>query len=127
MGLKRAVMLYFKGTGIQLPIDVDESFDNYIVINESTIIKGLMMGISLETQKRNILEDLQEMEKYVYNLCENGTLEYDNEFLKRKMGENNFKKFLAKWSINVICGLKLGVIKNDDMNGYLFINLRSSP
>ena len=40
------------------------------------------------------------------------------------MGEKDFKQFLAKWSINVICGLKLGVIKNDNMNGYLFVNVR---
>jgi hypothetical protein len=126
MGLKRAVMLYFKGTGIQLPIDVSR-FDSYVVSNESAIIKGLDMGISLEILKRRILEELQEMNKHVYNLCENGTLEYDNEFLERKMGEKNFLKFLAKWSRNVICGLKLGVIKNDDMNGYLFINIRSLP
>jgi len=122
MSLTRAVMLYFNGTGIQLPIDVNK-FDNYVVINESSIIKGIDMGISLETQKKNTLKDLQEMEKYVYNLCENGTLEYDNEFFKRKMGEKDFKKFLAKWSINVICGLKLGVIKNDEMNGYLFMDI----
>ena len=126
MGLKRAVMLYFNGTGIQLPIDVSR-FDSYVVRNESAIIKGLDMGISLEILKRRILEELQEMNKHVYNLCENGTLEYDNEFLERKMGEKNFIKFLAKWSRNVICGLKLGVIKNDEMNGYLFINVGCFP
>ena len=126
MGLKRAVMLYFNGTGIQLPIDVSR-FDSYVVRNESAIIKGLDMGISLEIQKRRILEALQEMNKHVYNLCENGKLKYDNEFLERKMGEKNFIKFLAKWSRNVICGLKLGVIKNDEMNGYLFINVGCFP
>jgi hypothetical protein len=126
MGLKRAVFLYFKGTGIQLPIDVSR-FDSYVVRNESAIIKGLDMGISLEILKRTILEELQEMNKHVYNLCENGILEYDNEFLERKMGEKNFLKFLAKWSRNVICGLKLGVIKNDEMNGYLFINVGCFP
>jgi len=118
----RLVMLYFNGTGIQLPIDVS-TFDNYVVINESTIIKGLEMGISLETQKRRTLEDLQEMEKYVYSITEDGNIEYDNEFFKRTMGKEKFKKFLAKWSINVICGLKLGVIKNDEMNGYLFTDI----
>ena len=122
MSVNKAVMLYFNGTGIQLPIDTNK-FDKYIVICEQPIIKGLDMGISLETQRKRTLEDLKEMETYVYNLCENGTLEYDNEFFKRKMGEKAFKQFLSKWSINVICGLKLGVIKNDEMNGYLIMNI----
>jgi hypothetical protein len=119
---KRVVMLFYKGTGLEIPTPV-EKFDKYMVICESPIIKGLEMGVSLETQKEQILEDLDEMEKYIFSITNGGTMEYDGEYLKSKIGLEKYKKLLSKWSINIISGLKLGVIKNDDMNGYLFMDM----
>ena len=115
-------MLFYKGTALEIPTPV-EKFDKYIVICESPIIKGLEMGISLDTQKKRTLEDLNEMELYIRSLTNGGTIEYDGEYIKSKIGLEKYKKLLSKWSINIISGLKLGVIKNDEMNGYLFMDI----
>jgi hypothetical protein len=45
---------------------------------------------------------------------------YTNEDIAKKIGEENYSRFLYMWGLNVVCGLKLKVIVNDDKNGHLF-------
>ena len=110
-------ILYYKGTGLEMP------FNNPSILirhAEKSIIKGLETGISLETQKQNTLDDLNEMEEFLRKTFRNK--QWTGEDLKRVLGEEEYKKFCSKWLINVVCGLKLKLIQNDEMNGHQIIN-----
>lgn len=113
-----AWILYYKGTGVQMPIAVG-NHTKIIELGESTIETGLSMGVSRKTQRKQIKEDLDEMEAFIFKSF--GGREWDSEDLKRLLGETDYNKFVTKWSINIVSGLKLNVIKNDEMNGHLFI------
>ena len=113
-----AWMLFYKGTGVQMPIKVSGHHE-IISLGESTIEKGLSMGISRKTQRKQIKQDLDEMEAFLFKNF--GGREWNGEDLKRLLGETDYLKFVTKWSINVVSGLKLNVIKNDEMNGHQFV------
>ena len=115
-----AWMLYYKGTGIQMPIALG-NHTKIIELGESTIEKGLSMGVSRKLQRKQIKEDLDEMEAFLFKSF--GEREWDGEDLKRLLGQTDYNKFVTKWSINVVAGLKLNVIKNDEMNGHLFVRM----
>jgi hypothetical protein len=112
-----AWILYYKGTGVQIPVQ-NSSIDIIILEAEGSIEKGLSMGVSRKIQRKQIKEDLDEMEAF---LVKTFVKEWDANDLKRLLGEIEYKKFVTKWSINVIAGLKLNVFKNDEMNGHQFI------
>jgi len=114
-------MLYYKGTGVQMPIEI--SYHNKIIsLGESTIETGLKMGISRKIQRTRIKKDLDEMEEFLVKSF--GGKEWNGQDLKRLLGQTDYNRFVTKWSINVVSGLKLNVIKNDEMNGHLFIRER---
>jgi hypothetical protein len=108
--------LFYNGTALQYPV---ESQLKLIKMWESTIITGLRYGVTIETQKQQIKEDLDEMEKYIFGLV--GKIEYTNEDIKKKIGEKDYQKLLNKWGLNVVCGLKLKVFSNDNNNGHSFM------
>lgn len=114
-------MLYYKGTGIQMPIALG-NHTKIIELGESTIEKGLSMGVSRKIQRKQIKEDLDEMEAFLVKSF--GGREWNGQDLKTLLGQTDYNKFVTKWSINVVSGLKLNVIKNDEMNGHLFIRER---
>lgn len=115
-----AWILYYKGTGVEMPIAVG-NHTKIIELGESTIEKGLSMGVSRKLQRKQIKEDLDEMAAFLVNSF--GGREWDGEDLKRLLGPTEYKNFVTKWSINVVSGLKLNVIKNDEKNGHLFIKM----
>ena len=108
--------LFYKGTALQFPYQQQSTL---IALWESTIINGLRCGVSIETQKRDTKQDLDELEEWICSLS--GGEEYTNEDIKKKIGEKDFKLLLNKWGLNVVCALKLKIIGNDDKNGHLFI------
>lgn len=110
-------ILYYKGTGLEMPFNNPNMVIRHA---ENTIAEGLKMGISLETQKRRTLEDLNEMEEFLSKTFMNNG--WCGEDLKRIIGDEDFARFCTKWLINVVCGLKLKLIKNDEMNGHQYIN-----
>jgi hypothetical protein len=108
--------LYYNGTGIYIPI-ASEKQDNAIKAAEDTIATGLRLGVSLDTIKTNTMQDLNEMESWINTTFPNG---YTDDDLINNMGEAKYKNFVFKWTINVICALKLKLIKNDNNNGHLY-------
>ena len=108
--------LFYKGTSLEYPFEQQVEL---IDLWEKTIIKGLQCGVSIETQKKQIKEDLDELEEYIIGLV--GGREYTNEDIKTQIDNTSYKRLLIKWGLNVVCGLKLKVIVNDEMNGHLFI------
>jgi len=112
-----AWILFYKGTSLQFPY---EQRDELIALWESTIVCGLRCGVSIEQQKKNCKEDLDELEEWIVGMV--GGKEYDNNDIQKKIGKKDFKLLLNKWGLNVVCGLKLKVINNDNMNGHQFIS-----
>ena len=114
-------LLFYKGTALGFPY---ERQTKLIALWESTITTGLRSGISIEQQKKEIKEDLDEMEKWISAIMGEGG--YTNADVERKLGEKDYTLLLNKWGLNVVCGLKLKVIVNDDKNGHLFMCVKSS-
>ena len=81
------------------------------------ILKRSNQEIVLKIQKpgieKQIKEDLDEMEAFLFKSF--GEREWDGEDLKRLLGQTDYNKFVTKWSINVVAGLKLNVIKNQEL------------
>lgn len=109
-------ILFYKGTSLQFP---SKQRDELIALWESTILNGLRCGESIEKQKKDCKDDLDELEEYINGIV--GDKEYDNDDIEKKIGKKDFKLLLNKWGLNVICGLKLKVINNDNMNGHQFM------
>ena len=112
-----AWILFYKGTSLQFPY---EQRDELIALWESTIVCGLRSGVSIEQQKINCKEDLDELEEWIVGMV--GGKEYDNNDIQNKIGKKDFKLISWLWGLNVVCGLKLKVINNDNMNGHQFIS-----
>jgi len=112
-----AWMLFYKGTALAFPYD---SQARLIALWESTIIDSLRSGVSIEQQKKECIEDLDAMEKFICDMMGRERLGYTNKDIENKIGEEEYSKLLHIWGLNVVCGLKLKVIVNDDMNGHLF-------
>jgi len=113
-----AWVIFYKGTFLQFPY---EHKIELIALWESTIVKGLRCGISIEQQKKDCKEDLDELEEWIVGMV-GGKEKYDNDDIEKKIGKKDFKLLLNKWGLNVVCGLKLKVINNDNTNGHLFIS-----
>ncbi len=113
-----AWMLFYKGTALSFPYEAQTRF---IAMWESTIIDGLRAGVSIEQQKKECKEDLDQMEKWICDMMGRGRVGYTNEDIAKKIGEEDYSKLLFKWGLNVVCGLKLKVIVSDDKNGHLFV------
>jgi hypothetical protein len=90
-----------------------------IALWESTIANGLRQGVTIETQRKQIVEDLNEMERFLLKTFKGKS--YTGEDLKRILGATECAQFMNKWGMNVICGLKLKIFKDDDMNGSLIV------
>jgi len=109
--------LYYKGTMLQMPFVYKKELINMF---ESTIINGLINGATIAEQRVSIIEDLDIMEQYI---CEQwGNKKYDINKFEQLIGKEKYEKMCAKWGINIICALKLKIIKNDNDNGYMFVN-----
>jgi len=108
--------LFYKGTALQYQF---EQQSRLVALWERTIIMGLQCGVSIETQKKQIKQDLDELEEYILGLV--GEKEYTNEDIKEQIGDTLYRLLLNKWGLNVVCGLKLKVIENNEMNGHLFM------
>jgi hypothetical protein len=114
--------LFYNGTALVFPY---ERQTELIALWESTIIAGLRSGVSIEQQKKECKEDLDEMEKWICDIMGNEK-GYTNADVEKNIGKKDYCRLLNKWGLNVVCGLKLKVIVNDDKNGHLFMCVKSS-
>ena len=121
MTTERVWALYYKGSGVQIPVNNPEEV---IKSAENTITKGLKMNISLETQKLRTIETLELLHNKLLKHFDGK--EWDLIDMEREFGEEEYKRFLTAWTINVVCGLKLKLFNNDDMNGHYFIELKTN-
>lgn len=110
--------LFYKGTALQMPfVYKQEIIDLY----EGTIVTGLKYGVSIPQQKKNIIEDLDEMEQYICASFKD--TEYTYKAFEDIIGKEQYLKLSKKWALNVICGLKLKLFANDNNHGFFFIDV----
>jgi hypothetical protein len=114
--------LFYNGTALVFPY---ERQTELIALWESTIITGLRSGVTIEQQKKECKEDLDEMEKWICDIMGNEK-GFTNADVEKNIGKKDYCRLLNKWGLNVVCGLKLKVIVSDDKNGHLFICVKSS-
>jgi hypothetical protein len=112
---------YYDGTGIDLLFDfaTELEFNDFVARNENHIATELRRGQTLEqikTECHQVLEQFhQEIIAYV-----GPEGEFTLKKLK-KLWKEEFQLRCVLWYLNVICLLKLRVLKNDDMNGWQVI------
>ena len=127
-------MGYYKGTMLTLGAKIVNSDMTLIIIREvhkkweSQIDDRLKTGMTIDEQKELYKEQLDLMEQVWF---ESEKL-FDRNYKKREQymvekcceikGNNgSFKSLHKLWFMNIACLLKLKVINNDDMNGFLTI------
>lgn len=109
---------YYKGTCIsQISSNNIEKLKKNLTKQIET---GLRMGISLQEQ----IKDYKNQLDIIENLWYEGELKYGNdENLRIDYIVNNFgydmDTIISIWFINIASLLKLKVIKNDDLNGFV--------
>jgi hypothetical protein len=111
-------IMFYKGTSLQMPFSYKKEL---IDLYEKTIIAGLGCGISIAEQRRNVIEDLDEMEKYIFDTFKDGG--YDMKIFQKKIGKDDYSKLCKKWALNIVCALKLKLIVVDDNNGSIYVNI----
>ena len=110
-------ILCYKGTPLEMPFVYRKEL---IPACEAFIAKRLRDGESIAEQVKQIVKDLDELEKHISDTAKDG--KYHSKRLQDSMGEEDFHKFCQYWMTNIICGLKLKAFANDNENGHLFIN-----
>lgn len=125
---------YYKGTSLQLPVCISKTEEVWKEIErkgENQVVKFLQMGVSLDELKEVYLEQLNEIED---GLCRtedksqlNGLVDQQEIVEKAIKGtrlESQGAEFAtAIWFLNIAALLKMKVIENDNMNGWLITKL----
>ena len=107
------LLFYYKGTCFPITTQ-PHLLDNFAECALSMIKDGLKMGDSLEEQKKYYKEQLDTIEN---TLCKTNNDPIKASFILNK----EIELLQSTWILNILALLKLKVIKNDEMNGYLII------
>lgn len=116
------VVCYYDGTGLDVLNEFQsvEEFQHWKVERcESYIVNSLRNGKSISF----IMTECQNALEMLHNeiLCYVGNEEFTLKTLKKLWKE----KFITKcgmWYMNVACLIKLGVLQNDEMNGWQILS-----
>ena len=109
----KMVLLFYKGTS--LPYDTE--FYDKVLPNVSEMIQnGLKEGLSRKTQIQDYIEQLDFLEQSIVN-CKT---QYTTRDIQIHWGDQ-WKEYFTVWILNILALLELGVLKNDNMNGTMFL------
>ena len=110
----KMVLLFYKGTS--LPYDTE--FYDKVLPNASEMIQnGLKEGESRKKQIQDYIEQLDFLEQSIVN-CK--TPYYSNREIEVLWGDQ-YEKYFSIWFLNILALLELGGLKNDNMNGTMFL------
>ena len=110
----KMVLLFYKGTS--LPYDTE--FYDKVLPNASEMIRnGLKAGESRKTQIQDYIEQLDFLEQSIVN-CK--TPYYSNREIEVLWGDQ-YEQYVSIWFLNILALLELGGLKNDNMNGTMFL------
>ena len=110
----KMVLLFYKGTSLQY----DTEFYDKILHNASEMIQnGLKAGLSRKTQIQDYIEQLDFLEQSIVD-CKTS---YTTRDIRDLWGDQ-YKQYFSIWILDILALLELGGLKNDNMNGTLFLN-----
>jgi len=115
------VVCYYEGTGLDVlnHFESVDEFQNWKVNRcEAYIVSSLREGYSISTIKTVCQNALETLHNEI--LAKVGDEEFTLKTLKKLWRED----FIAKcgmWYMNVACLIKLGVLQDDEMNGWMII------
>ena len=120
------VMAFYKGTGLNVTLIAGSSFQDEKKDWEKQIVMGLKEGNSMNELKALYQGQLDVMEQIWFDGEEKFGEDIDrrSKYMETECSVykfGNFKKISMMWFINVACLLKLNMIKDDDMNGFVII------
>ena len=108
----KMVLLFYKGTS--LPYDT-EFYDKILPKASKMIRNGLKAGVSRNTQIQDYIEQLDFLEQSLVNSNLSHTREIEG------LWGDQYKRYSVVWILNILALLELGFLKNDNMNGTLFL------
>ena len=109
----KMVLLFYKGTSLFY----DTELYDKVLPNASEMIQiGLKAGVSRKTQIQHYIEQLDFLEQSIVN-CK---IPYTTRDIQIHWGDE-WKEYSAVWILNVLALLELGGLKNDYMNGTMFL------
>jgi hypothetical protein len=101
---------YYKGTPIQMLISIEDAMEHA----QEMIDKGLALGMSIESQKKDYKEQLDNLEQELVDTF--GDTHYTIRDILR-IWENDLPK-LSIWYLDIAALLIMKEIKNDNENGF---------
>ena len=107
------MMVYYKGTGLQYPRKMFP-----VVLAQAKASNFLEM---MTTQE--LFEQMDIMERAICSTHTNSGGNPETVF-KKAMPNDDAQTCLAVWFLDIVCLIGRGALKNDNMNGYLFFNLK---
>jgi predicted metal-dependent hydrolase len=117
------VLAFYKGTMFPQDIEFENenSYHEAIDLWEQQITLGLRAGFSLKQQIEDYRNQLNEMERRLYEISQQGLTNEEEKIKLQNVFDDwgSFQKAKYLWFANVRCLIKLRQIKDDDMNGFV--------
>ena len=111
--------LYFYN-GTCFPVSSDCPHEQMMEKAKEMIVLGMRHGVSMEEQKKDYKEQMDLMEKTLYDEARGKMI--DELIIKRtmrKLGISKIEFFHSTWCLNICALLKMKVIENDENNGIM--------
>jgi hypothetical protein len=125
MGIE--IQCFYKGTPFPQSLILPEmdTFKEMKALWNECIINGMRQGVSMPEQAKDYFEQLNKMEKWFVKWAR----KQKNKMLNGKRCERDFKKTFdmdmvmgqSIWYMDVYMLMKMGKIKDDEMNGWLMM------
>ena len=117
------VMAYYKGTGLNVTLIAGASFQDEKKDWEKQIVLFLKEGYSMNELKELYQGQLDVMEQIWFDGEKKFEKDIDRriKYMETEYKFGNFDEIKMKWFVSVACLLKLKVINDDDMNGFVII------
>ncbi len=78
-------------------------------------------GFSKNEQAKEYVKQLDEMERMIYAFCGDEPFEDHMYVLKSVFGDDHMTNY-SVWILNVFSLIELGVIQNDELNGWMIVS-----
>jgi len=115
------VLFFYKGTSHPQVIDAPDAEEHFMKQANEMILLGMRQGVSMKQQKADYIEQLDIMERALFNVS-NGELLTKKAILKAaEIVGQTADKFYCLWCLNICALIKMKVLKDDNENGIMRI------
>ena len=112
-------LFYWKGTAFPQCI-MDSDVEYFLKNGEEMVKNGLMFGEDINTQIQDYTCQLDMIEELICKYC-NPVTKQGLDHISRETGED-IDHLNVLWALNICALLHLGVIENDNLNGYMVLS-----